>query len=99
MSVHIEEIAAAAYFYRGGEGYENGDEPVALATLVRKDHGEIEVMATMGELSRHNLRELVAQLQARGYRCMHIKRARGRRVPLGRMVRSDQAFDYYVVDL
>ena len=97
MSVNIEEIAAAAYFYRGG-----GDMKTAMSRWrsprwCAQDHGEIGD-GHDGRAIAPQPAELVAQLQARG--CyMHIKRARGHRVPLGRMVQSDQTFDYYVVDL
>lgn len=99
MTVHIEDLAGAIYFYAPGDSYAAGSEPVATGSLARVAHGEAEVLATLGELSRQNLRELVRQLKDRGYHRLHIKRRRGRRVPLGKRVRSDQAFDYYQVDL
>lgn len=99
MSVHIEDLASAVYFYAPGDSYEAGSEPAAVGSLARKEHGEVEVLSTKGELSLPNLRELVRQLTDRGVHRLHIKRRKGHRVPMGKLVKSEKAFDYYVVDL
>lgn len=99
MSVHIEDLASAIYFYAPGESYAAGSEPSAIASMSRREHGEVEILATKGDLTLTNLRELVRQLTARGVHRLHIKRRKGHRVPMGRCVKSDKAFDYYQVDL
>lgn len=99
MSVHIETLSSAVYFYAPGDSYDKASPVQAIGVLLRKDHGEVEVMATHGELSVANLRELVVKLRGCGYTLMHVKRAKGHKVPLGQLVRRDERFDYYAVDL
>lgn len=99
MSVHIERLSSVAYFYAPGQSYDNADEPEAVATVCRTDHGAVEVMAAHGNLRRCNLREMINKIGRDGGHTIRIKRRFGHRVPFGHLVKSDGKFDIYEVTL
>ncbi|TVO57547.1 hypothetical protein [Denitromonas halophila] len=97
MSVHFETLTRVFRCYAPGESFAAGAEPIAVGVVNRRDSGEVEVMATMGQLNRADLRDIVAGLGAEGVTRILIKRRRGHRVPLGRLVSSGDRFDIYEV--
>lgn len=95
MSVHFENLSRLFRCYAPGDSYEAGSEPIAIGTVCRRDSGEVEIMATMGELCRQDLRDLIAHLRDDGVHTICIKRRSGHRVPFGHLVKSDGRFDTY----
>jgi len=95
VSVHFEVLSRVFRCYAEGESYEAGDEPIATGVVNRRDCGEVEIMATLGTLHRHDLRDLIAGLGDAGVTVIRIKRRKGHRVPLGRLVESTELFDIY----
>jgi hypothetical protein len=96
--IHIEPMASAFYVYADGDSYEFGDEPQAIGSLCRTGSKRMEVMATKGELTRKDLRDLARELKEKGVRVIEVKRVRPHRVPLGKLVRSEGPFDIYEID-
>lgn len=99
MTCHIEDLSSAIYWFHPGQSYAAGDEPKTIGCIARKDHGEVEIMATKGELTKQDILACFDKLRERGVHRLHVKRRKGHRMPFGKKVRSDQSFDYYQVDL
>lgn len=97
MSVHFETLTRVFRCYAPGASYAEADEPVAVGVANRCAAGEVEIMATMGALSRADLRDIVRGLAGEGITRIVVKRRRGHGVPLGRIFHSDGRFDYYEV--
>ena len=95
MTVHFENLARVFRCYAPGESFEDGSEPIAIGVVSRRDSGQVEIMATMGQLTRADLRELIAKLGEDGITTIRIKRQRGRHVPYGRLVEPGPLFDIY----
>lgn len=99
MSVHYEQVFGVIRIYAPGKSYEKGSKPKAIGTVCRVSHGVAEVLASMGSLSRADMREIAGQLKEQGWRTLQVKRAAGHRVPKGTFIRTDGVFDFYEVNL
>lgn len=95
MSVHFERLAQVFRCYAPGHSFGAADEPTAMGVAARTATGEVEIMATMGKLTRADLRDIVAQLAADGVARIIIKRRKGHTVPMGRLFHTDGKFDYF----
>lgn len=98
MSLHVERLATLVRCYREGECFEAGDEPVATAVIARTEAGQVEIMAGHGQISRRNMRRLLAVAAADGPRGVVVKRRRGHGVPFGRLVGSSGGLDIYLIE-
>ena len=96
---HYSQAMGEIRTYSSPDGYQNRDPFLAIVNVIWITAQQVMLRGGKGEMDARSILAICLSLKQQGVEQLIIKRAKGKRVPWGKLTESDQYEDTYLVEL
>ena len=99
MTAKYSHTSGVIRTYAKDKNYDLKDEYTAIVSVIWASESHVVLFGSHGEYGKQDIKDVFHELVLMGAKTAEIARAKGRRMPWGTLIRSDEFEDWYSVDL
>ena len=99
MAAKYSPVSGILRVYDSEEGYDNRAPFRAVTSVVWTSDDRVVLFGTYGKYKKQDILDVFSELHGMGARTAEMARAKGRKMPLGVLVRSEGKEDWYEINL